>query len=88
MKQNRLLFLYPVNFEVSCTSDSLICFRGSLDSLLYNLLYYLSVFNPPNIHSVSNPCNISVGHVFGQVFYWLAPKYILTYFPEIQKIFS
>ena len=72
MKWNRLLFLYPVNFEVSCTSDSFICFRGSLDSLLYNLLYYLlgylSVFNPPNIHSVSKPCNISVGRVFGEFF--------------------
>ena len=29
------------NYEVSCTSNSFICFRGSLESLLYNLLYYL-----------------------------------------------
>ena len=30
------------------------------------------VFNPPNIHSVPNPYNISLGHVFCQVLYWLA----------------
>ena len=24
------------------------------------------IFHPPNIHSVSNPCNISLGHDFGE----------------------
>ena len=50
--------------------------------------FFCQLFLPPKIHSVSNPCNISVGHVFWWVFYWLVLYYILTYFPVIQKIFS
>ena len=29
-----------------------------------NSVFFCQLFLPPNIHSVSNPCNISVGHVF------------------------
>ena len=44
-------------------------------------------YSIPQTFSVSNPCNISLGH-FLVSFYWLAANYILTYFPEIQQIFS
>ena len=43
--------------------------------------FFCQLFLPQNIHSASNPCNISVGCVFFVSFYWLASNYILTYFP-------
>ena len=33
-----------------------------------NSSFFCQLFHPSNIHSVSNSCNISVGHVFWQVF--------------------
>ena len=63
-------------------------YKFLLGNLLYLIPFLCCLFHPPNIHSVSNPCNISPGHIFCKVIYWLAPYYILTYFPEIQKIFS
>ena len=49
-----------------------------------------SIFMPfipsPNHSQCIKPLQYLLA-VFLQSFYWLAPYYILTYFPEIQKIF-
>ena len=91
MKQNRLLFLYPVNFEVSCTFDSSICFRGSLDccTIYCIICQVIFQFSIPQTFTVYQTLAISLLVMFfWQDFHWLAANYILTYFPEIQKIFS
>ena len=44
IQENILKAASNPNYLVSCTSSSFICFRGSLESLLYNLLYYLLGF--------------------------------------------
>ena len=84
------LFFKGQNNQKLCLSGILVSqltrFFCTIFCVCYQVIY--RVFHPPDIHSVSNPCNISLGHLFWQVFYWLAANYILTYFPEIQQIFS
>ena len=74
-----LSFYHSLVFQIT----SFFC---TISCIFYRVIYW--VFHPPNIHSVSNPCDISLGHCFWWGFYWLAANYILTYFPEIQQIFS
>ena len=44
---------------------------------LLNSSFFCQLFLPPNIHSVSNSCNISVDHVFGKFLGFLALNHIL-----------
>ena len=42
-----------------------------------NSSFFCRLFLPPNIHSVLNPCSISVGHFFGEFLGFLALNHIL-----------
>ena len=85
-------FFWGQNNQKLCLSfcHSLVSHLTSFFCTIYFIEFWFFVrYSIPQRFTVYQTLAASLlAIVFWQVFYWLAANYILTYFPEIQKIFS